>query len=69
MSFAEEDFWKACDVFGDVILEGRDSHRAKQEIRQIEEIVKAKKLAKEGCQEVWDLIKGNTRTDEPRRRV
>ena len=53
-----DDFRKACNVFGDVIVTSQDANRAKHELSAVEEILDTKKSTKEKCQEVWRLIRG-----------
>ena len=58
LSFSMDDFRKACNVFGDVIVTSQDANRAKHELSAVEEILDTKKSTKEKCQEVWRLIRG-----------
>jgi hypothetical protein len=65
LSFSEEDFRKACNVFGDVIVKSQERNRAEDELRKIDEISCAEKPVRAKCQEVWSLIRGIS--PEPRR--
>jgi len=58
LSFSQEDFRKACDVFGDAIVAKPETNRATDEQRNIDEIVNAEKPSKEKCQQVWRMIRG-----------
>jgi hypothetical protein len=58
LSFSVDDFRKACDVFGDVIVAKPDTMRAEGELRKIDEIIDAEKPAKEKCSQIWHLIRG-----------
>lgn len=58
LSFSEDDFRKACDVFGDDIVTRLEANRAKLELSKLDDIINAKKPTKEKCQDVWRLIKG-----------
>jgi hypothetical protein len=58
LSFSEDDFRKACDAFGDVIVAKQETNRAKDEQRKINELVDAEKPSKEKCQELWRMIRG-----------
>ena len=65
LSFVETDFRNACNVFGDLIVTGKDTTRAKDELRMIDEINKAEKPAKIKCLEVWSLVTGVKVQPEP----
>jgi hypothetical protein len=61
LSFSVEDLRGACNVFDDAIIIKPDMKRAKAELDLLNEINNDEKSAKESCQGVWQLIKG----DEP----
>jgi hypothetical protein len=58
LSFSEEEFRRACDVFGDVIVVRQDARQASRELAETERIVGDGRTAKEKCHEVWRLVRG-----------
>jgi len=56
-AFTEDEYIKACDVFGDTILSGRDWRRAKADLAILNEISSDDTPAREKCHSVWSVIK------------
>lgn len=57
-AFTEGEYTKACDVFGDTILSGRDWQRAEADLAILDEISTCETPAREKCHSVWSVIKG-----------
>jgi hypothetical protein len=58
LSFSEDDFRNACNVFGDAIVADKKTKRAKDELLVIDKIQDDRKPAKEKCQQLWQLLRG-----------
>lgn len=58
LAFSDADFRRACDVFGDVIVQNQESGRAKEELNLIEGILDGELPSKEKCRSIWQLITG-----------
>lgn len=57
LTFSADEFRRACNVFEDTIVTRPDPHRAKNELQQIDDILKKHLSAKEKCLELWHLTK------------
>ena len=62
-TFKETEYLKAMDVFGDTILQTKDTAKAQDELRRIVQINDSADNAKQKCQHVWNLIKGEPIAD------
>ncbi len=57
LSFARDEFERACDVCGDTILSVPDVSRAKEDLRKLDELAESDQSARARCQGVWAIIK------------
>jgi hypothetical protein len=62
LSFVEDDFRKAMNIFDDIIVKEPDSHRAQMELLELEKIEKGTEGPKEKCNAVRDIIFGKSNT-------
>jgi hypothetical protein len=60
LSFKDQEFMAAMDVFSDAILKGPDSHRAKAELEDLARIEAGDAKPKDKCVAVWKVISGAT---------
>jgi hypothetical protein len=60
-SFDQQDFEKAMNVFGDLILEPGNVNRAKAELAELDEIEESDQTNREKCHAIWQVIKGSAR--------
>jgi hypothetical protein len=64
LSFAIDDFRKACNVFDDQVTEMNQTTKPMEELKLLDEILGLDLSAKEKCQAVWRLIKGGKHSSE-----
>lgn len=57
LSFTPDEFRKACDIFGDIIIEKKEKDRANKELTEIAQIVNDNMPTKEKSQMLWNIIK------------
>lgn len=60
LSFKEQEFLAAMDIFGDAILKARDPRRAKTELEELAKIETGDAKPKQKCAAVWRIISGDT---------
>lgn len=60
VSFSDDEFRACCNPFSDLIVREPGHSRARSELKAIEEILAAKKPAKEKCRDVWQLTTAET---------
>lgn len=65
LSFKEDDFRKACNVFDDKVTQPENKSKAAEELKLIDEILDANSSAREKCHAIWRLSRGCH--DEPAR--
>lgn len=58
LTFSEEDFRTAMNVFGDSIATKPEEGRASDELQKLDEIQESAQPTKQKCQEVWTIIRG-----------